>query len=88
MPGFETLLYEEKDGVAWVTLNRPDVYNAFNAKMQGELHELWRVRRELIAIPRHHEDRCVNCRQPCRVPLRLQSLDACGESLQIVGRAG
>ena len=42
MPQFETLLYEEKNGVAWVTLNRPDVYNAFNAQMQRELHDLWR----------------------------------------------
>ncbi len=42
MPEYQTLLYEEKDGVAWVTLNRPDVYNAFNVQMQRELHELWR----------------------------------------------
>ena len=42
MADFETLLYEEKDGVAWVTLNRPDVHNAFNAAMQRELRELWR----------------------------------------------
>jgi enoyl-CoA hydratase/carnithine racemase len=38
---FETLLYEEKDGVATVTLNRPEVHNAFNQKMQAELRELW-----------------------------------------------
>lgn len=42
MPDFETILYEEKDRVAWVTLNRPDVYNAFNAQMQRELSSLWR----------------------------------------------
>src|SRR5437867_7219777 len=39
---FETLLYEEKDNVAWVTLNRPDVHNAFNSAMMRELEELWR----------------------------------------------
>jgi enoyl-CoA hydratase/carnithine racemase len=39
---FETLLYEEKDGVAWVTLNRPEVHNAFNVQMQHELRDLWR----------------------------------------------
>jgi len=39
---YQTLLYEEKNGVAWVTLNRPEVYNAFNAHMQRELFDLWR----------------------------------------------
>jgi len=42
MPEFETLLYDESDGVAWVTLNRPEVLNAFNLKMQEELRSLWR----------------------------------------------
>jgi enoyl-CoA hydratase/carnithine racemase len=39
---FETLLYEEADGVAIVTMNRPEVHNAFNDTMQAELRELWR----------------------------------------------
>src|SRR6266542_4628493 len=39
MAEHETLLYEEEDGVAWVTLNRPDVHNAFNVQMQRELRE-------------------------------------------------
>jgi enoyl-CoA hydratase/carnithine racemase len=38
---FETLLYEERDGVAIVTLNRPEVLNAFNLQMQVELRDLW-----------------------------------------------
>ncbi|HXQ75711.1 MAG TPA: enoyl-CoA hydratase/isomerase family protein [Acidimicrobiales bacterium] len=42
MPDFETLAYEESDGVAWVTLNRPDVLNSFNTTMQRELRDLWR----------------------------------------------
>jgi len=42
MPEFETLGYEESDGVAWVTLNRPDVMNAFNTTMQRELRSVWR----------------------------------------------
>jgi enoyl-CoA hydratase/carnithine racemase len=39
---FETILYEERDGVAIVTLNRPEVLNAFNRRMQEELRGLWR----------------------------------------------
>lgn len=38
---YETLLYEEDDGVAVVTLNRPEVHNAFDQRMQRELRELW-----------------------------------------------
>ena len=34
---FETLGYEEDGGVAWVTLDRPDVHNAFNGEMVGSL---------------------------------------------------
>ena len=42
MAQLETLLYEEDDGVARVTLNRPEVHNAFNMQMQRELRDLWR----------------------------------------------
>jgi enoyl-CoA hydratase/carnithine racemase len=38
----ETLLYEESDGVAVVTLNRPEVHNAFSDRMQEELRQVWR----------------------------------------------
>ena len=50
MPEFQTLLYEEQDGVAWVTLNRPQVHNAFNVQMQHELHDLWRGLRRNDAV--------------------------------------
>jgi len=50
---FETLQYEEADGVATVTLNRPDVHNAFNSQMQRELHSLWR------SLRRHDDVRCI-----------------------------
>src|SRR3954447_22453875 len=54
VPEFETIRYEESDdGVATVTLNRPDVHNAFNSQMQRELHTLWR------ALRRHDDVRCV-----------------------------
>ena len=42
MAEYETLSYDERDGVAWVTLDRPDVHNAFNRAMQDELHGVWR----------------------------------------------
>ena len=45
MLSYETLLYEERDGVAIVTLNRPEVLNAFNVKMREELQHLWRFLR-------------------------------------------
>jgi enoyl-CoA hydratase/carnithine racemase len=50
MSDYETLRYEEQDGVAWVTLNRPGVHNAFNVQMQHELHALWRGLRRHDAV--------------------------------------
>lgn len=41
METYETLLFEERDGVGIVTLNRPEVHNAFNEAMQSELRDLW-----------------------------------------------
>ncbi|HVM63502.1 MAG TPA: enoyl-CoA hydratase/isomerase family protein [Acidimicrobiales bacterium] len=38
----ETLLLEKADGIAWLTLNRPEVLNAFNWTMQEELRRTWR----------------------------------------------
>jgi len=38
---YETLLYEEEDGVAVVTLNRPEVHNSFDMRMQRELKAMW-----------------------------------------------
>ncbi len=46
MAEYETLLYEEDGGVAVVTLNRPTVHNAFNARMRAELRDVWDSMRE------------------------------------------
>jgi enoyl-CoA hydratase/carnithine racemase len=53
IPEFETITYEESDGVATVTMNRPEVHNAFNSLMQREIHSLWR------ALRRHDDVRCI-----------------------------
>jgi 2-(1,2-epoxy-1,2-dihydrophenyl)acetyl-CoA isomerase len=36
-PADETVLYREEDGVAWITLNRPDKLNAFAGTMRDDL---------------------------------------------------
>jgi enoyl-CoA hydratase/carnithine racemase len=41
MADYETLLVRKADGVAWVSLNRPEVRNAINQKMQDELASVW-----------------------------------------------
>lgn len=38
---YEHLLFEKRDGVAWVTLNRPEVLNALNAKLVDELDRVF-----------------------------------------------
>ena len=38
---FETLLYDVRDGVATLTLNRPERHNAFNVAMALELKDAW-----------------------------------------------
>jgi enoyl-CoA hydratase/carnithine racemase len=42
---FDTLLYSESEGVAWITLNRPEVLNAFNVKLQLEIQSCWQALR-------------------------------------------
>lgn len=41
----ETIEFRKADGVAWVTLNRPDRLNAFDATMLQELRQTWRALR-------------------------------------------
>jgi enoyl-CoA hydratase/carnithine racemase len=41
MSGFATVIYEKNDdGIAWVTLNRPDSLNAFSVQMRDDLFEI------------------------------------------------
>ena len=39
MPPYPTLLFEISSGVCTLTLNRPDVYNAFNEQMKKDLND-------------------------------------------------
>ena len=40
MSAFETLIYEKKDHVAHVTLNRPKALNVYNIQMRNDLYEV------------------------------------------------
>jgi enoyl-CoA hydratase len=39
MSVFETIIYEKKNGLAYVTLNRPQALNVYNIKMRDELYQ-------------------------------------------------
>ena len=48
---FETILFEtSQDGVATITLNRPDVLNAFDHQMVTEFSAVWRLVREDASV--------------------------------------
>ena len=39
---YKSILFEEKDSILTITLNRPDVYNAFNEEMLFELQDAFK----------------------------------------------
>jgi len=43
MKSYKTILVEEKEGIGYLTLNRPEVRNAFNQEMIDELREALRL---------------------------------------------
>jgi len=46
LDGFETLIYEKKDGIAHVTLNRPESLNVYNIRMRDDLYEVLKAIRD------------------------------------------
>jgi enoyl-CoA hydratase len=40
MSDFETIIYEKKDRLAYITLNRPQALNVYNIKMRDELYQV------------------------------------------------
>jgi enoyl-CoA hydratase len=40
MSSFEVVIYEKRDGIAYITLNRPGALNAYNIRMRDELYEV------------------------------------------------
>lgn len=52
MPDFQTVLYQLTDGVLTITMNRPDVYNAFNEQMKKDMND---------ALKEAEKDAAVRC---------------------------
>ena len=40
MNAFDTIIYEKKDGLAYVTLNRPEVLNRYNIQMRDDMYQV------------------------------------------------
>ena len=51
--GYETLIYDEHDGIAFVTLNRPEALNSFDSTMMREVQQMW------LSLRGNDEVRCV-----------------------------
>lgn len=50
MPSYDTVLYAVTDGILTLTLNRPEVYNAFNERMKQEVQDALREAEKDAAV--------------------------------------
>lgn len=46
MSGFETVIYEKRNHIAHITLNRPKVLNVYNVQMRDELYQILSAMRD------------------------------------------
>ena len=46
MSDFEVIIYEKKEGVGYITLNRPQALNAYNIRMRDELYQVLQAIRD------------------------------------------
>jgi len=66
--GFETILLTIDDGIATLTLNRPDKRNAVDLRMTGELHAAFAALRDDDAV-----------REAARIAVRRRLREICGK---------
>ncbi|MFC1820363.1 enoyl-CoA hydratase/isomerase family protein [Thermodesulfobacteriota bacterium] len=38
---YETMIFEKRDDIAIITMNRPDSLNSINTEMQAEMADIW-----------------------------------------------
>lgn len=46
MSEFETILYDKKGGIGYITLNRPQVLNVYNLQMRDDLYQVFEALRD------------------------------------------
>ena len=56
-PALENVLYEKKEGIAYVTLNRPKVLNALNQRTRQDLRAAFEDARDDATVRRRHPHR-------------------------------
>ncbi len=47
---YKTVKYSIKDKIAWIALNRPEIHNAFNETMIGELLDLYKKIAQMVNV--------------------------------------